>query len=246
MTLTGNFRASRVSDTALEETMRSKLGLIVLAALIVAGCAPFDSSGETGPRGLSVQGSASVSLEPDRVTFTVGVDAQDKSVSGAFERVSSRVAAMIAALEKAGVRAEEIQTSRVALHDVRDRDNSILGYQASNRVTVTRNDLTNVGELLQAAVDAGANGIDNLWFSVADPSVVSEEGLQLAFENARRKAAKLAELSGAKLGKVLAISDGTSGPQPYPAMRMESFAGKTISAGTEEITFQVSVTFELE
>jgi uncharacterized protein YggE len=107
-----------------------------------------------------------------------------------------------------------------------------------------------VGKFLQAAVDAGANSVSGIDFVVSDPARGRDAALQAAFADARAKAEVLARASGRLLGRTIAIAEGDGVrppvPQPY-AMKMQAASSEVpIMSGTEEVTFTVSVVFELK
>jgi uncharacterized protein len=202
---------------------------------------------------ISVSGVGRVTLPPDRASFSVGVQSMGTTVAAAVQDNNTRVAAIVAALRKLGAGDREIRTSQVSIYPQQDaqpnRAPRIVGYQVSNNVTVTRPDPTEVGRYLQAAVDAGANTVSGVSFTVSDPAKGRETGLQAAFADARAKADVLARAAGRTVGRALAITEGTAvTPPPYPfarAQAMEMKMDMPIEAGAEELTFSVSVVFEL-
>ena len=128
------------------------------------------------------------------------------------------------------------------------REPRITGYRVNNSVSVTRKEVKDVPRLLQAAVDAGANQVSGISFQVSDPTRGREQGLKDAFADARAKATTLAQAAGRELGRAIAITEGAAGsPQPMFRMRAQEMAAADmpVEAGTEEISFTVSVTFEL-
>lgn len=209
------------------------------------------------PETITVGGTGKVSLTPDRVTFTVGVQSVAPTVDQAVNDNNQRVAAIVAALKKAGATEKEIRTSNFSIFPQQDYSQGqlprILGYQVSNNVTVTRENVTDAGRLLQAAVNAGVNTSSGLSFLVANPTRGRAEGLRAAFDDARSKATVLAQAAGRTLGRAIVITEAgqTAPPQPYPAaqrMTMSKAADVSevpVEPGTEETAFTVSVTFEL-
>ena len=114
-------------------------------------------------------------------------------------------------------------------------------------MSVTRADPAGVGRLLEAAVDAGANTVSGVSFAVSDPARGRDGALQAAFADARAKAEVLARAAGRALGRAIAITEGTAGsPLPIPMMRAQAMGGgMPVESGTEEVSFTVSVVFEL-
>jgi uncharacterized protein YggE len=115
-------------------------------------------------------------------------------------------------------------------------------------VTVTSDDPSKAGELLQAAVAAGANQAGSLRFSVADPSKTRARGLELAFQDGRGKAEALAQLSKRPLGEVVCVTETPSWGAGTINNTVAFYADKSTSmeAGAEEVSFSVSVVFELK
>jgi hypothetical protein len=217
-----------------------------MAAPLIAAEGPLIES-------VSASGTGRVELAPDRVSFTVGVQTVGPSAAAAVQDNNTRVAAIIAALKKLGATDRDIQTSQLAIYPQQDRaDNrtpKITGYQVSNNVTVTRNDPSEVGKLLQAAIDAGANSVSGIDFSVSDPARGRDTALQAAFVEARAKAEVLARAAGRTVGRALTISEGgvvrPPIPRPAPMMMEARSAPMPVMSGSEEVSFTVSVVFEL-
>lgn len=116
----------------------------------------------------------------------------------------------------------------------------------ANRITVTRENAANVGELIEAAISAGANEANRLSFFVADPGAAQARGLELAFAGARAKAETLARLASQPLGEALCVSESAARGNPMANFaRLADAAPGTIEPGTEAITFAVDVVFAL-
>jgi len=232
--------------------------------LLLTSLAFAQSSSTTAPREpaleetVSVTGEGRVSLAPDRVMFTAGVETIAATAEEAVRLNNTKVAAVIAALKKAGAADREIRTSNFSLYPqqeyVENRRPRVTGYQAVNQVTLTRDEITGIGKYLQSAVDAGANNVSGLAMIVRDPQKGRNEGLKMAFEDARAKATLLAQSAGRSLGRALAITEGTGIAPPRPmygkmvmAQAMESRVAQDVpvETGSQEITFAVSVIFEM-
>ncbi len=103
--------------------------------------------------------------------------------------------------------------------------------------------------MIQAAVTSGANQAGGLRFFVADPKPLQDRGLELAFNDARSKAGKLASLSGRVLGDVISMDESLasviSSGAPGTIVTVEAQA-PNIDIGTEELTFAVNVVFRLK
>lgn len=120
-------------------------------------------------------------------------------------------------------------------------------YRATNTVEVTIRALDRAGEVLGKASEAGANLMFGLEFDIEDRRPVEARARQKAVEDARARAEGLAQLSGVRLGRVMAITEGGGGQPGAPmfaAMRMEA-ANVPVERGELTITSTVSVVYEL-
>jgi uncharacterized protein len=207
---------------------------------------------------VTVTGNGRTSVAPDRFTFTVGVQTVARTVDEAVNQNNERVAAVVAALKKAGATDREIRTSNFSIYPQQDYSQGklpqILGYQVSNNVTVTKSQIGEAGRLLQVAVNAGVNQSSGLQFEVSDPSKGRNEGMTAAFADAKAKAALLASAAGRTLGRAVTISEGSQPGTPPPyvprPMAMRAEAAQVVSdvpveSGSQEMSYTVTVVFEL-
>ena len=234
------------------KTTRSWVALV--AILCPARTALAQAAAPREADSVSVSGVGRVMLTPDRASFSAGVQTLAASVQVALQENSARVTAIVAALRKLGLADKDIRTSQVSIYPQQDHQSGkqprITGYQVSNTVTVTLAKPAEAGRFLQAVVDAGANTVSGVSFSVSDPARGRDQALQAAYADARSKAETLAKASGRSVGRALFISEGSAVmPPPRPmayARGLEMQASVPVEPGEEELTFSVSVTFELK
>lgn len=235
----------------------------LLAGGLLAGCTP-DVAGQAGaadtavtPGTIIVIGRGEASGRPDEAHLNVGVDIFAESVQDATAQNDEAIQSILAALSEQQIAEEDIQTSNYNVWaEQRYGENGpegIAGYRVSNQVNVTVRDIERVGDVLTAVIDAGANSIYGIYFSVADPAALEADAREIAIEDARRRAESLAALSGVTLGEVVGVSEvigsgavpmwGMGGGAYGPAM---AEAGATsISPGQLDYQVQVQVTFAI-
>jgi uncharacterized protein YggE len=202
------------------------------------GQAPDDSAG-----GLTVVGTGSANVTPDRASFTFGTVSQARTAAAALAASSQAVDRVVAALRNAGVARADIQTSEVSLSPrMNDTADTIVGYTATNSVTANIRRLADAGGVIDAAVGAGANQVYGPNLLASDQDGAYRNALRAAVAAARTKAETLANASGVTLGRITAVTEGSSGPQPMPATGDRSSA-PAIEPGTQQIEATVSVTF---
>ena len=225
------------------------LAMLSCASMLTAQSAPMRET-------ISVSGTGRSTLVPDRVTFNVSVQTVGQTVDEAVNENNAKVAAVLAALKKAGARDTDIRTSNFSIYPQQDYQQGklprILGYNVSNSVTVTRPNPAEASKLLQAAINAGVNQSSGLNFEVSDPSRGRDAALKAAFDDAKSKASLLAQAAGRTLGPAISISEGggviNPPPRPYGMVmqaKAEAVSEVPVEAGTQENSYTVSVIFEL-
>jgi uncharacterized protein YggE len=230
----------------------SRLAVLAVTLLAVPAAAQSPAAPAAGET-VSVNGTGRVELTPDRAVFTVGVQTMAPSVAAAAQENNARASAIITALKRLGAADRQIRTSQVSIYPQQEQQGGrapkIVGYQVSNSITVTHEDPAAVGKLLQAAVDAGANSVSGVGFTVSDPARGRDGALQAAFGDARAKAEVLARAAGRTVGRALSIVEGGAVRPPVPMLYAEKMAVRSaeipVESGTEEASFTVSVVFEL-
>lgn len=217
-----------------------------LAASLFAGVgAPMLAHGvDTKPGTVTVNGSGSVSAVPDTAQLSFGVTTEAKTAAEALAQNGDAADKVIAALKKAGIATKDLQTQYVSLSPrYTDRGDEILGYTASNSVSAILRDLGRAGAVIDTAVAAGANNVSGPSLSRSDNDALYSAALKDAVADARVKAEALGEAGHFSIGKIDSVVESTSTPMPVG----ERVAAPTapIEPGTQQITANVTVTFEL-
>ncbi len=221
---------------------------VLLAAAAIAGVAQprlGRTATASGGTTITVTGNGTVDATPDRASFDFGVTTQAFTAAEALGRNASEARAIVAALKDAGVDSSDIQTTQVSLWPQTSSDGTrITGYQASNSVHVTAA-LGKSGELVDAAVGAGANNVDGPSLDTADKSSLYDEALKRALADAKGKAQAIADGAGLTLRSVEKVQEGGNAT-PVPLFAAEKAATGTavpIEAGTQQIQASVTVTY---
>ena len=205
---------------------------------------------------VTVTGHGSVQVPPDTAGITIGVDVIKPTLAEAQSEATAQATAVITAVKGEGIDAKDIQTSNYSVSIMRDYSEGgdptqITGFEVMNQVNVTIRDLGKIGSALDAVVKAGANSIYNIYFYIDDPAPFESDARKKAVADAQGKAAELATAAGLKLGPVMAISEGSvQVPQPVfgrggGGMGAAEAAAVPIQAGTNEVTADVTITYEL-
>jgi hypothetical protein len=234
--------------------------LILLAALAAASplaTAPAYAQTAEGPlRGtrLEVVATGEVSRVPDVARISAGVVTSAPTASAALEQNARQMATVRAALKRAGIADRDIQTSAINLFPDYRQDRpegtpQLIGYRASNELTVVFRDIANTGKILDALVAQGANQINGPTLSVDKPEGALDEARTKALATARARAELYARALGQKVVRVLEVSESgnTSGPRPMAAYRMvaQDAASTSVEPGSQTLSVSLNVVFEL-
>jgi uncharacterized protein YggE len=201
---------------------------------------------EPPPRTVTVTGSASVRIRPDRATLNLGVQAFGPTAAEAMEVAAQRSGAVIAALRQLGRRDDELRTSALNLwYDQHERR-----FVASNQLSVTV-PADAVGEHIDAAGPAAGDQftLNGVSFTVSERGAHTNGLRAEALADARARATELAEAEGATVSEALTIVEGGAGGGPIPFAAKGRVAMDAMSmpveGGSESLTLNVTVTYEL-
>jgi uncharacterized protein YggE len=228
------------------------LSLIPVFALLASAPALAQTPADL-PAAISVSGEARISVPPDLAFVDAGVATDAKTAREASEANNVAMGKVMAALKGANIDPKDIQTSRLSLQPQyapnRSGPSPIVGYRASNRVTVRIRDITKVANVIDTLVGAGANDIGNVNFEVSDASKLLDDAREKAVADARRKAEIYAKAAGVTLGAPLSISE-EGAPQPIfrgkMAVPMAAAAPTPIAQGEETLSVSVAVSWAIK
>ena len=199
---------------------------------------------------------------PDLAVFTAGVTSQAKTAGAALAANAADMNRVVAALKKAGIADRDIQTSNLSLNPVyappvqrpdgqyEQQEQRIIGYNATNTVTVRQRKLSEFGRVIDTLVEAGANQVNGPSFQMDEPDAATDEARLEAMKKARARAELYAKAAGLRVVRILSISESggyTPGP-PVVFARMaadSASAPSPVAAGEIQLNANVTVMFEL-
>ena len=207
---------------------------------------------------LSVSGSVTKYVTPDKVDITLSVETLDRSAQKSQSDNSTTSNAVRQALSAAGVAASDIKTvsysenEEFQWNDLTKKSEST-GYRTINEIQVTLTDTTMAGKVVDAAVQAGANSVSGISFGLTDAKELSirEQALQEASQTAKAKAQSIASGLGVSVGKVHSISESsfyyTPNVKTFDMTNAASGASAPtpVTPGNVEVDASVSVNFEI-
>jgi uncharacterized protein YggE len=228
------------------------LGSLLILGLLVgqAPFAPSASADEHQFRQITVTGQGEASAEPDMATLSIGVEVQAKTPGKALADNAERMTAVMARLKDAGIAEKDLRTSQLGVWPVyseRNQPQRIVGYRASNQLSVIIRDIDRLGDVLDQAVADGANRVNGPSFSIADPAPLLARARDDAVSDAVAKAERYAAAAGVALGDVLSIDEAGGAPIFGRQMRAEAMAASTpIAPGESSVSASVTMTFAID
>lgn len=204
-----------------------------------------------------VTGDSVVRAQPDTAVLVIAVTTQNRTALEAQRENANRTDAVLRALKAAAGAGAEIKTSGYRIQPQRvykeNQPPTITGYEVSNSVTVTMEDLTKVGAVIDAAAQAGANNVDSVSFTLRKDLQAREQALAEATREAMSKARALAQALGGTLLRVVEVEE--EGARPSPVYTAEYGARASMAAdarptpievGTLEVQSHVRLVAEIE
>lgn len=221
--------------------------LVPLAALMFALLLPGSASAIE--RTVTVKGSATQKVPNDAAKLSFSVSVERKSRQAALRVVAVHLRAVIDVVQATpGIGAGDITTGPISIRKMMRGKRLI--YRASEGIGVILHEPGRAGELVNAAVAAGATGSRGPDFFSSDPEAAYNNTLLAAFDQAKAKAATLATRAGATLGPALTIEESTEAVPIERSAANEKGAAAAPSPpakpGASTVTATVRVVFALE
>lgn len=203
-----------------------------------------------------VVGDSIVQAQPDTAILTIAVVTQNRSAIEAQQENATKTDAVLRALKAAAGAGAEVKTSGYALQPQRvykeGQPPTISGYEARNMVTVTMSDLNKIGNVIDAAAQAGSNDVSGIAFTLRQDRPARDRALGEATREAMSKAQVIAQALGGRVLRIVEVQeDGFQQRPPVPIYQTESFAtaakvATPIEVGSLEINSRVQVIAEVE
>ena len=232
---------------------------------------------------LSVTSTATTEVRPDQLSVTVGVETNDTTAQEAVSQNSNLTAQVIEAVRGLGIGENRIETSSYSVSPIYEfiqppqlcieiyppppgceTRQEIIGYRATNTVTVTLDvpffrmitqpvPDVNAGQVIDAAIGAGANRVDGIVFFISPDRQQEIRDMLIgdAISNARERANIAAD---ALAMTVSGVESATINPLDFPVFSLgfqegSAAAADSVSApaqilpGEQEVSITVSVVF---
>jgi uncharacterized protein YggE len=232
------------------------MALALGAAMMPAAAASAQGAPVIAGTRLEISATGEATRVPDLAIISAGVSTRQTTASAALQENASRMERVLAALKKAGIADRDIQTSSINLNpEYRYQDNQtpqLVGYTASNQVSIRFRDIRNSGNILDALVAQGANQINGPSLTIDKQDEALDEARAKAIANGQARANFYARALGKRVVRLVSVSEGGGNypPPPMPVMMMERSGGLAadtkIVPGEQKLSVSLSMVFELQ
>ncbi len=236
------------------------LTIIALAAIALSACGPATIVANPLPpqRTLVVAGTGMVQMTPDIAYINIGVHTEKPTAADAVAENNTQTQQVVNAIKAAGVDPKDIQTTNFSIYpntqyDPQTNQRTSTTYVVDNTVNVTVRKLDQLGDMLDAAVNSGANNVNSVQFDVFDKSQYLKQARTQAVKDAQTQAQQLASDSGVTLGDIQTLSFVNNIPMPVMetfgkggAAPMAAAAAVPIQSGQMTLTVTVNITYGIK
>jgi hypothetical protein len=240
--------------------MKTILRAAALAAVLLAGTglaahaqpATVSADPMYAATTLSLSAYGEARVAPDMASITLGVETQAPTAVEAMRANAAKMAAVVAALKKAGLADRDLQTSNLSLAPQyvyeQNQPPRLNGYQASNQLNVTVTDLAKLGGVVDAVVNAGATNVGQISFGLSNPVSAENTARIAAVKALQDKASLYANAAGYRIGRLVNLSEG-GGYAPPPRtpipMMAKAESATPIEVGDLKVRIDITGLFEL-
>jgi uncharacterized protein YggE len=231
----------------LTTTQAIALVLAAVTLLHAQETKPVDSKRQTR---VTVGGDSIVQAQPDTAILTVAVVTQGKRAIDAQQENATKTDAVVRALKAASGTGAEVKTSGYSLQPMRvyreGQPPLINGYEARNTITVTMSELAKLGNVIDAASQAGANDVTGISFTLRQDRAARDQALKEATREALSKAQVIAQALGGRVVSIAEVQEEGFVRPPQPVYQAEAFMAKRdvstpIEIGSLDVTSRVQL-----
>lgn len=186
-------------------------------------------------------------------TVDLAVQTQDSTAAAALDQNSGDTNGLLKTLFAGGISKSDVQTSGLSLHAIYGGPTpAITGYQVTNTVTVQIHSVGSTGTIIDSAAKAAGNSIriNQIAFSVQDPSALFDQARAEAVSQAGTEAKAMATAAGKHLGALCSLNDSAPSSVPLNTSSYDTAAGLPspvpIQAGSQEVKATVTAVYRLQ
>ena len=233
--------------------------VLIALAIGAAACAPVAGTPAAAPateqQMITVTGDGQAHTAPDMATVSVGVQVVNTEISAAIDQSNQTIGKITDAIKALGVADADVHTTNFSVwpEDRYDPNSGQLlpdrNYRVESTIEINVRAIDKVGQVLEAAIQNGANNIYGLNFQLQDTSGLASQARAAAIDDAQARAQEVASALGVSLGEVVSATE-VSGGTIFPVFEGGGLGGgggaPPISQGEMTITVSMQVSYRIE
>jgi uncharacterized protein YggE len=235
-----------------------------MAVLLCLPATVFSDSAPSPVAQLYVRGEAQLMVPPDQVSVELGVTTESSKAKAAIANNSKKMNVVIQSLRDLGLTPRDYKTQNYRVQPIwslrpkgadKNWRSSIVAYRVNNQLSVTTQELDDIGDLIGGATAAGANKVNSVRFSLLNERQYRDKAITQAVANAKQDAEILVAASGDSIKRTLSLNlDNTSASKvrvestalkARSASMQADFSPPPIQSGDIVVRASVSITYEL-
>lgn len=225
----------------------------------------YIGSSSATPNTITVVGEGEVNKAPDTAKISFSVNNEQKDLKTAQNNVSQKVQTITDALKASGIEEKDIKTEGYNSYPQYDYPKIMCitapcqtaspvlrGYEVSQNININVTDLEKVPDVLSLLGKNNVTNISGPNFGFEDDKAIEREARDLAIEDAKSEAQKLAKSLGVKLVRIVSFSDNSTPNYPVPAYSLKQEAGNMASdsvslpVGEHNVKSSVNLVYEIK
>ncbi len=225
--------------------------------IVLLSSMSLNAIGEEHFRSVTVNGTGSAEVRPDRATVGMSIMAREPTLDAAQKQVADVTNSVLAMADRMDIGRDQVDTTGASVRpDYRwnrdSQENELRGYIAERQITIEINDLEKLGAVVEGAVSAGVNNVSPPQLDSSRRKETYRRALRAAAEDATANARQLADSLGARLGHVISVNSRADTPPPVPRaagarfLAAEADAAESYNPADLRFDAVVTVVFELE
>ncbi|KPJ71326.1 hypothetical protein AMJ50_02425 [Parcubacteria bacterium DG_74_3] len=212
---------------------------------------------------LTVSATGEVYKKPDLALVTFSVITEEKTVKEALSENTENMNGVIEFIKSQGIEEKDIKTTSFNIYPRYEwyettgippypqGERVLVGYEVHQSLEVKIRDLEKIGDIIQGAIDAGANQIGDLRLTIEKEDEFKKEARIQAIQKAKEQAIELSSQLGVKLVGIINFQESVLLPRFYGfesevPLGMGGGEAPQIEAGETLISVTVSITYEIK
>ncbi len=230
----------------IKNILRILAVFFAFSLLILAGCITIGQKDKESNT-INVQGNSELTVEPDEAEVWVGASFVKETAKEAQDSINKVINDIVDGLRYKGFRESDMETTQLNLREEFSWDSGTresVGWRATQTLKVRTTDMTKVGEIVDIAVENGANQINNINFGLSKErdQEYKKQALAEATRNAKDKAETIAESLGVRLGSIKTVTESSYHYMPYRYAMAEMAGDSAVQEAAMVLPSDVTIT----